>query len=93
MDERTTEKSPEAIAAGIAERKRLEAVAELADEKVKMAVYGGAAVGFCGVLIMLFAALWQENVSLVITGATIAMVGFGVVSAAQAGKLFGRTIE
>ena len=91
MDERT-EKSPEEIAAGLAERKRLEAVADIADEKVKMAIYGGAAVGIVGTLVILLAA-WRENVALVIAGATIALVAFGVVSAAQAGKLFGRNVE
>ena len=84
------QRTPEEENALLIARKQAEAEAELVDEKVKMAVYGGGAVGAAGVIIMVFAALWQENVPMVVTGATIALVSFGVVTAAQAGMLFGR---
>jgi len=90
MEDQRQERTPEEQAEMLAARKKAEAEAELADERVKMAVYGGGAVGAAGVIIMVFAALWQENVPMVVTGATIALVSFGVVTAAQAGVLFGR---
>lgn len=88
LDERS-DRTPEEEAALILARKTAEAEAELIDEKVKLAVIGGAAMGIVGLLVVLLAA-WRENVPLTITGATIGLVSFGVVTAAQAGKLFGR---
>lgn len=92
-DERQgTSLTQEEIALKILKRRQAEAEAEMADEKVKMAVVGGAVVGTVGVLVMLLAA-WRDNVSMLVAGATIALVSFGVVSAAQAGMLFGRKGE
>ena len=87
-DERTP-RTPEQEAELIVKRKRAEAEADLADEREKMAVYGAAAFGVVGLAVTLLAA-FRENVPLMITGATIGLVAFGVVTAAQAGALFGR---
>lgn len=88
QDERQR-RTPDEEAALILSRKQAEAEAELIDERIRMAVYGGAAMGVVGILVVLLAA-WRENVPMAITGATIGLVSFGVVTAAQAGKLFGR---
>lgn len=78
MDERQGDLSAGEIEAKIAARKRAE-----------LTLYGGAAVGAVGCIVILMAA-WRENIMLTVAGAMIALVAFGVMSAAQAGKLFGR---
>lgn len=89
MPETRVERSPEEEAALHLKRLQDEAAAELVDEKVKMAVYGAGLVGACGVFVLLLGA-WRDNIPMLVAGATIALVSFGVVTAAQAGKLFGR---
>lgn len=91
-DPRKNQLSEAEAALKIAERKKAEAEAALADEKVKMAVFGGGVVGTVGVFVMILAA-FRDNVPMLVAGATIALVSYGVVTAAQAGVLFGRKSE
>lgn len=101
MDERKrADVTPEEEARLIAERKRaeaeeearlkrLEAEADLVDEKLKLALYGGGSVGVVGLIITLVAGVWRENVTMMLAGAGVALVGFGVITAAQYLKIRG----
>jgi hypothetical protein len=88
QDERA-ERTPEEEAALLIARKKAEAEADLVDERVKMAVVGSGVVGIASVFIMILAA-FRDNTGMLIAAGTIALVSFGVVTAAQAGLLFGR---
>lgn len=69
--------------------KTLEAEADLIDEKLKLALYGGGAFGVVGLIVFLFAALWLKEVAIALAGAGVGLAGFGVISAAQYIKIRG----
>lgn len=95
-DERQrTQLTPEEEERLIVARKIAEAEAEAADEKVRVAVLTGAVFAIIGAIITLVAGLVaiftdRELIGVIVAGATIGLVAGGVISAAQAGKLFGR---
>tara|TARA_R110000851_G_scaffold235033_1_gene387567 strand:+ start:775 stop:1095 length:321 start_codon:yes stop_codon:yes gene_type:complete len=72
-----------------ARRKQLEAEADLIDEKLKLALFGGGAFGIVGLVVFLLAALWLQSVSISLAGAGVGLAGFGVISAAQYIKIRG----
>lgn len=88
MDERQ-DRSPENETELIAKRKKAEAEAELADERVKMAVFGGGSFGVLGLVVCGYALLIQGDIIVGTFGAGIGMVGFGVITAAQWAKMRG----
>jgi hypothetical protein len=84
MDDRQERALSDAeVAEKIAERKKAEAEAELADERVMMSIIGGAAFGVLGLLVCGWALLVQGDIVIGTFGAGIGMVGFGVITVAQ----------
>jgi len=79
------------IALELVKRKRLEAEAEMADEKALIQIIGLAGFILVGLAVCLLGFLWKESVAIGSAGGVIAAIGVGLLTALQALKFMGRS--